>query len=325
MKTYSSDLEKLDLYVNSKGWEKLAKSQVDQLAAWGQAAASWRNRHDILDRILMILPIVTIAIALWWLLFCWPHLEINIWVRVLVFTVLHGWLLYSLSIYSLHECAGHRKIGRSKIQNLLIRICSNLCRFTGADPVFYLQNHSSHHQYLGTAQDATFTNWVQRGRLLRSLIPGSPILVPSDFFVHIGNEWTRSKAFTVVSSVIFASIEFTILFPSFGWIITATILLVISPWLGACFDRLRDTSEHVLRPADTRIGARDFGLGFYGWIFCGGPWGQPFHLTHHLLPTLPWYQQIQFGMKIRRLLTCKQIDHKTPIQLLRTVWRMSAL
>ncbi len=326
MKLYLSDLEKLNRYVNGTGWAKLTDDQSRRLAAWNQLASSWRARHPALDMLLMLFPFIVVGAILSALFLILPKADAPLSLRIIVFAVLHSWLMYSLSIYSLHECAGHRRAkGYSSFRRLLVALSSNLCRLVGADPIFYLQNHGAHHQHLGTEKDATFTNWVQRKRFVRSLLPGAPMLIPSDFFVHIGDEWTLSKATTIAATLIVLVIEFTILLPHFGLVPTTLVLFVLSPWLGACFDRLRDTSEHILRPSDPRLGARDFGLGWYGWLVCGGPWGQPFHLTHHLLPTLPWYQQLRFGFKMRRLLRADQIDYRTPPQLLLKAWRMSAL
>ncbi len=45
-------------------------------------------------------------------------------------------------------------------------------------------------------------------------------------------------------------------------------------------------------PLDNANGSRSFGLGFWGLLVGGGPWGSPCHWEHHLVPSLPWYQQL---------------------------------
>jgi fatty acid desaturase len=56
-------------------------------------------------------------------------------------------------------------------------------------------------------------------------------------------------------------------------------------------------------PLDNREGARSFGVGFWGLLIGGGPWGQPCHWVHHLVASVPWYQQIRLHFYIQGLLT----------------------
>jgi hypothetical protein len=41
-------------------------------------------------------------------------------------------------------------------------------------------------------------------------------------------------------------------------------------------------------------------------VIGGGPWGQPCHMAHHLVASIPWYQQIVLHRFIVALLTEKQ-------------------
>jgi fatty acid desaturase len=71
-------------------------------------------------------------------------------------------------------------------------------------------------------------------------------------------------------------------------------------------DRVRQFTEHNLMPLENRNGARSFGMGLWGNLIGGGPWGQPCHWVHHLAPGIPWYQQIVLHFYIKSLLTERQ-------------------
>jgi len=61
-------------------------------------------------------------------------------------------------------------------------------------------------------------------------------------------------------------------------------------------------------PLTERDGIRDLGLGFWGLLIGGGPWGQPCHWTHHLMVGVPWYNQLPLHFFIKRLVTPQQRD-----------------
>ncbi len=69
-------------------------------------------------------------------------------------------------------------------------------------------------------------------------------------------------------------------------------MFVFLPHVGFYLDRVRQFTEHNLMPLDNPNGSRSFGIGFWGLLVGGGPWGSPCHWEHHLVPSLPWYQQL---------------------------------
>jgi fatty acid desaturase len=95
-------------------------------------------------------------------------------------------------------------------------------------------------------------------------------------------------------------------YPKYGLAFVLLTMLVFVPHVGFLLDRLRQFTEHNLMPLDNRNGARSFGTGFWGLLVGGGPWGQPCHWEHHLVPSLPWYQQILLHQHVRRILTPRQ-------------------
>jgi fatty acid desaturase len=92
----------------------------------------------------------------------------------------------------------------------------------------------------------------------------------------------------------------------YGLAFVVLAMFVFLPHVGFGLDRLRQFTEHNLMPLENRNGARSFGVGFWGLLIGGGPWGQPCHWAHHLVPSLPWYQQIALHRHLVRFLTPRQ-------------------
>ena len=61
--------------------------------------------------------------------------------------------------------------------------------------------------------------------------------------------------------------------------------------------------QHWQAGQSVRHLARSLGVGFWGLLVGGGPWGQPCHLAHHMVASIPWYQQIILHRYIVGLLT----------------------
>ena len=109
----------------------------------------------------------------------------------------------------------------------------------------------------------------------------------------------------------FASFTYNVAFGWFvyqqaGFLFTAIAMGVVLPHAGFYLDRLRQFTEHNLMPLENKNGSRSFGVGFWGLLVGGGPWGSPCHWEHHLVASLPWYQQILLHRYLVGLLTPKQ-------------------
>jgi fatty acid desaturase len=85
-------------------------------------------------------------------------------------------------------------------------------------------------------------------------------------------------------------------------------LVLVFPNFGFWLDRLRQYTEHNVMPLNAVDGARDLGNGFWGMLIGGGPWGQPCHWTHHLMPGIPWYNQLRLHGFVKNILTDEQKD-----------------
>jgi hypothetical protein len=221
---------------------------------------------------------------------------------LIILGLVHGYILYALTVYTMHEGAGHKRI---IIGNRpLALLANNVSRLFFADPLFYQQNHPSHHQCLGTKDDKAFTQLVLPQRILKSFLPGAGLLKFNDYKIHTGDEWTNSKILSLVLGLSYTS--FLIFLSTQPLVPLIIILLIVSPWIGMTLDRLRESSEHLLVVSQDLPEARELGNTFWGYLIGGGPWGQPCHLSHHIAPALPWYQQLRLSHTLKNILTPEQ-------------------
>jgi len=226
---------------------------------------------------------------------------------LVVMTVVHGFILYSLTNYTMHEGAGHKRIilGNPTLAFLV----NNVSRLYFADPEHYKLGHPSHHQHLGTANDMAFTQMVEPKRIAKSFLPGAGLFEFNDYKIHSGDTWTKSKITSLVIGLSFSAVLFFIGKDHQSPAMLIFMLLVGAPWISFSLDRLRESSEHMLVHSDDLPEARELGNTFWGYVVGGGPWGQPCHLSHHIATSLTWYQQLRLSNSITKIMTLEQRKH----------------
>ncbi len=226
----------------------------------------------------------------------------------LIFTLLHGFTMYSLMIFTLHEGAAHKRIfiGQSPFIRFLQKIAHTLPRLYFADPDYYTSQHGDHHKYLGTKEDGAFTQYVWPTRILKSFLPLAAFLPFNDFRIHCGMQMSLRKLIWDILAVVFWIGLIFIFLPHVSFFLSLFLVFILGPWFSFALDRLRETSEHSLLPFEKISSARNLGFSVGGLIVGGGPWGQCFHLSHHISPQLPWYLQIFFGYRTWQMMNVEQ-------------------
>jgi hypothetical protein len=250
-----------------------------------------------LHSFLEILPLIFLGIS--WAGIIWgiPFLIKNQILALLLMGLCHGIWGYSFVTYTLHEGAGHGLLKNTPFRFLAF----HSSRLLFADPEFYRDVHQSHHKFLGTSRDGSFTHHVNLNRVLRSLLPGAGILFPNDYKIHQGDKLTRSLLFSYLVGGLFLGLELLLLRGEFLWWKILLSFTFLGPWVGLSLDRLRESLEHWGMPAQRKLGSKEFGLTFWGLLIGGGPWGQPCHFSHHLAPDLSWYQQLRLHLYLKKL------------------------
>jgi fatty acid desaturase len=269
---------------------------------FGARIQNWREAHPVWDMLLSMLPVIlsVIALALMKSEVAGNH-ELPVWVRVVLCGIGYGLVGYPLASYGNHDCAAHSAsvIARGPLSSWVQRALGNLGRLFYADPAHFRELHLAHHRELATPQDGTFTHWVDNRRILRSLIPGAGVFFENDYQVHAAWKWSRSKAVSTLGGLL-TVLGLTWFFASDLGVIPAWLAFgVMGTWMILCLDRLRESVEHQLMPPDRFSGTREIGGSCLGWILGGGPWGQNYHLSHHLIPSLPWYGQMLVSRRLR--------------------------
>jgi hypothetical protein len=221
--------------------------------------------------------------------------------------LLHCWLMYSLGVFTMHEGAAHKIIfpPRGPLSRIGNFATCHLSRITGGVPDFYSEKHMIHHAKFGTEEDAEFLNFVTPRRYWLTFLPFAVVINFSDFVLHRPANYTRSRWITLVVALLYQVTYMVLAYRLWGgWFITLVLLLFTQ--LGFYFDRLRQFTEHNLMPLDNLNGSRSFGFGFWGMLVGGGPWGTPCHWEHHMVASLPWYQQLRLHRHVVSLLTPRQ-------------------
>jgi hypothetical protein len=301
-------------YSQNHAFELLAPAQVHQIKTRGRNLHAWFRSHSLIHVVISISVILSIFAADWfgfvnlarWILSSHHGMPALILTAIFV-GVAHSWLLYTLAVYSLHEGAAHNLIfpGSGPVSRVASFLAENLCRLSNAEPHPYSETHISHHASFGTERDAEFLNFVFPHRLGAMLLPLASFFNYSDFYVHRSPSFTRSTALSLAISAAYTLCYLSLLYKLFGLLFPIIVFLLL-PHVGFQLDRLRQYTEHNLMPLDSTSGARSLGVGFWGLLVGGGPWGQPCHMAHHMVPSIPWYQQILLHRSIVRLLTPDQ-------------------
>ena len=164
----------------------------------------------------------------------------------------------------------------------------------------------AHHSKFGTEHDEEFLNFVFPRRYFLTFLPLATFVNFTDFVIHRPPTYTRGR---ILSGIVAWRYNVRVHVPGLQGVrpaVTGLMLFVFLPHVGFYVDRLRQFTEHNLMPLENKNGARSFGTGFWGLLVGGGPWGQPCHWEHHLVPSLPWYQQIILHRFVVKLLTPRQ-------------------
>lgn len=304
-------------YTRTLPFEGLTNDQMKLIMDRGRTLHKWFKSHRTIHNSIGVLVLTFVFSADYYILMRLPGLflppgEEHSFALILlagcVVGCLHSYLMYSLSTYTLHEGAAHRAIfppegPLSRAGNWIAR---NMCRFAASDPDFYTAHHMAHHARFGTEDDGELLNFVVPRRYWMTFFPLAVLINFSDFVIHRPPRYTRSRLISEFISITYNLVYAWFMYRLFGGLFTGLAMLVFLPHVGFYLDRLRQFTEHNLMPLDNKNGSRSFGLGFWGMLVGGGPWGTPCHWEHHLVASIPWYQQLMLHRYVIKLLTPRQ-------------------
>ena len=317
MKLHPDEYDLARRYDNERAFEGLSADQMKRIMDRGRSLYHWYKNHSGFHNCISGVLVSGILVCDGCALFVAPALLLAggraqsygwILLASLCAGGLHSWLMYSLALFSLHEGAAHNLIfsGTGPVAARAQFLAGNLCRLAAGEPDYYSRCHMAHHAKFGTEHDSEFLNFVIPHRFWLALLPWAAFVNFSDFLIHRPLTYTRGRLASALSSLLYNGTYSYFLYRRFSGMFVALTMLIFLPHVGFYMDRMRQFTEHNLMPLENRNGARNFGMGFWGLLIGGGPWGQPCHLAHHLMPSIPWYQQIRLHFFIRSLLTGRQ-------------------
>lgn len=336
MKLHPQELALARARASRQDFEPLTPDQIHHVMERGRALYKWFKAHPGTHNLINGLVVLSILALDGWVLLGLPRVFLTVREENPVLSILlagavvgsvHSWLVYSLSVFSLHEGAAHDAIfvGTGRFRSVGRLLGRSLCRITGSEPNQYAQCHMAHHAKFGTEEDSEFLNFVLPRRYWLTFLPYAIFINFTDFLAHRPLTYTRDRLISAGVGVLYNGFYGVWMYRSFGAAFTLLTLLVFLPHVGFYIDRMRQFTEHNLMPLDNRNGARSFGIGFWGLLVGGGPWGQPCHQVHHMVASIPWYQQIVLHRDFKRLLSPRQREQFliTPvIGFPRLLWRI---
>jgi hypothetical protein len=343
MEINRDELARAREYVAAHDFVRLTDEQMVAIVARGRVLFHWFKEHPHFHNTLNTVVLVFIFAADYLALMHLPGVwlprgqEAPFWTVLLASAVagsIHSYLLYSLSSFSLHEAAAHRIafLGKGPMTRAAQTVAANLCRLAASDPDYYSRDHMVHHAKFGTDDDAEFLNFVTPRRYYLSFLPLAAFINFTDFIAHRPRTYTRSRLVSAVFSTAYSGFYLFLTWRAWGPLFALLTMFVFLPHVGFYLDRLRQFTEHNLMPLENKDGSRSFGMGFWGLLVGGGPWGSPCHLEHHLVPSLPWYQQLNLHRFVKKTMTPAQREQFLiapvigfPLMWLRLVRELHAL
>ena len=317
MKLHPDEMALARAYTSSMHFEGLTDAQVLEIMTRGRELFHWFKAHRRLHYAISTAVIAFVFASDYWAQVRLPHLLLaadgtdstaRLALAAAAAGALHSWLMYSLGVYSIHEGAAHKLIypPHGPVTRVLNRLSGNLCRIAASEPKQYSTHHMIHHSKFGSEEDAEFLNFVKPRRYWPTFLPLAFDINYSDFIVHRPLAFTRDRLKSAPFAIAYNGVYAWYAWSHFGLLFTVVAYAVMLPHVGFLTDRLRQFTEHNLMPLDNKNGSRSFGCGFWGLFVGGGPWGSPCHWEHHLVPSLPWYQQLILHRHVVRLLTPAQ-------------------
>lgn len=317
MHVHQEELAHARAYEAAHAFESLTEDQLRAIRSRGRDLFTWFKAHPVLHNTINVLAIALLFVADGVSLLGLPRLWLTPGVEAHAATVVlaaavagsvHSYLQYSLSVFSMHEGAAHNIVfvGKGRLARAARFVANHLARISGGDPLAYATTHMAHHAKFGTEDDAEFLNSVFLRRYALTFLPLAAFINVSDFIVHRSMTYTPSRILSAALSTAYQGVYAVLAYQAFGGLFVAVTFLVFTPHVGFYLDRVRQFTEHNLMPLDNANGSRSFGLGFWGMLVGGGPWGSPCHWEHHLVPSLPWYQQLILHRHVVSVLTPTQ-------------------
>ena len=195
-------------------FEPLTKDQIRSIMERGRGLHHWYKSHHATHSLINLLVLVFLLggdyLALLrlpgvWLAERTPNAAGPIVVAGLVCGLLHCWLMYSLSVFTMHEGAAHKSIfpPRGPISRFGNFATYHLARITGGVPDFYSEKHMIHHSKFATEEDAEFLNFVTPRRYWMTFLPFAVVINFSDFVLHRPFNYTRSRRITLAVALLY--------------------------------------------------------------------------------------------------------------------------
>ncbi|MFQ5952928.1 MAG: fatty acid desaturase [Candidatus Omnitrophota bacterium] len=308
MKFHPEEYENALEYWKNRDFPHVSKEQHRVISEKGKGMINFYLRHPALHHLINLAAFAVIFGLDWWVLMRLGAYIVSPVLGGLAVGFLHSYLIYTLIVFTMHEGAAHNLVilGKRPVSKFFRIIANNLGRIASVESDYYAKNHMQHHVHFSSPKDGEFLNFVFPKRLYKSFIPFASMLNINDFKVHADLKYTPSRFLSMAIFLLYHGIFVFFMARHYSWTMIVIALVIVGPNVTFWLDRLRQYTEHNVMPLNVIDGARDLGLGFWGMLIGGGPWGQPCHWTHHLVPGVPWYNQLRLNRFVKKTMNPEQ-------------------
>lgn len=306
---HPEEYEAAQRYWQGRSFPHLSQEQHTAIFERAKEMIQSQFRHALRHYLINASVLVFLFALDWWVILNTGRFISSAVGAGLIVGLVHGYCLYSLVAFTMHEGRAHNMIipGKGRVAKLFALLVSNLGRLAGAEVDHYATNHLIHHAHFTTPQDAEYLNHVGAKRYFKCFIPFAGLTNwGGDFKSHAGESYSPSRLLSLMIFTIYhAAVILAMTRSGYSWLAIA-IAVCFAPQLEFWLDRTRQFCEHNLMPLSVWDGGRDLGLDFWGLLIGGGPWGQPCHWSHHLAAGLSWYNQLRLHLFIEKKLSPEQ-------------------
>ena len=150
------------LYWKDRPFPSITSQQRVSISDKAKELIKFHLRHPNIHLIINFLVFILLFSLDWLILMRLPAVVHPPWLAGVVVGLLHGYVMYSLAVFTLHEGSAHKLIvpRRGRISRFFGFIANNISRIVLSENDYYARNHLSHHAHFTTPKDDEFLNFV---------------------------------------------------------------------------------------------------------------------------------------------------------------------
>lgn len=325
MKTYPEEYEAYEIFKQENDLSKyeLSTNQLETIFAKIRNYNSWVTHHHFSHNLLSIFILCFLLfIDLFFLTYLCTQKWDNLLLAIIVLSFLRGFFTLSIQYFTLHEGLCHDRfiLGIGKLPKIGKRVLNIISRIYFCDPEYFVPTHNAHHKYTSTKKDGAYGQFISPKRLLIAMIPLTFPFQFCDFKTHRDTRDSYKKFYGDLVGITIQGLICTLINFSQEAYWPGLLYIFLASQLNFWWVTIIGYLEHIFMIDNEIYGGRSNGNNLLGYFITGGPLGQPYHFSHHIGPSLPWYFQKSLNKDLKKIFNKDQKNYfitKSSLELLR--------